>query len=272
MSQEISKAQSEFLYQLIETFSQMTQAELEDLLAQWPVDLAHPEKYEVVGGLLARIATLALELAGSPRIWNEHSAPLFLRAMIDAYITLAWIMHDPIDRSEKYIAYGLGQAKLQLEHLKAETGKTERDVNEANILKPLEDWINSQQFTFLTEVNVGSWSGMDTRSMADEAGCKDFFTYAFVPCSNAVHSTWFHIGKHNLRLCVNPLHGVHRVPSMPDQRIDLDYFRLAAKYVEKAFRFFEQQLGFQCNQPSAYRYLLNGIEKFNTDFNDSGEE
>ena len=34
--------------------------------------------HEVVGGLLARQATLAAELASNPSIWNAHSAPLFL--------------------------------------------------------------------------------------------------------------------------------------------------------------------------------------------------
>ena len=271
MTKEISNKQSEFLYQLIDTYCQMVQAELQDLLAQWPVDLAHPEKFEVGGGLLARIATLALELAGSPRIWNEHSALLFLRAMVDAYITLAWIMQDPSSRSRKYIAYGLGQAKLQLEHLKTATDEISQSDNKANLYKPLEDWINSQQYTFLTEVNVGSWSGLDTRSMAEEARCKDFYTYAFMPFSNAVHSTWFHVGEHNLRLCVNPLHGVHRVPATTNHTIDPDYCRLAAKYVEKTFRFFEQHIGIQCKEPNSYEYLLRGLEKINIDFIEPGK-
>jgi hypothetical protein len=41
-------------------------------------------------------------------------APIILRAMVDLYITLSWIFKDPLERSKKYIAYGLGQEKLEI--------------------------------------------------------------------------------------------------------------------------------------------------------------
>ena len=40
--------------------------------------------------------------------------------MVDAYITLAWIFDDPLERSRKFLLYGLGQAKLSNEHRKAQ--------------------------------------------------------------------------------------------------------------------------------------------------------
>jgi len=72
---------------------------------------------ETIGALLSRQATLSIEMASAPTTWNGHVAPLFLRCMVDAYITLAWILSKPEQRSKKYIEYGLGQEKLFIEFL-----------------------------------------------------------------------------------------------------------------------------------------------------------
>jgi hypothetical protein len=66
-----------------------------------------PEVFNVLTALLARQATLTIELASAPQMWNGHSAPLFLRAMTDVHITLSWICLDPTTRSRQYIDHGL---------------------------------------------------------------------------------------------------------------------------------------------------------------------
>src|SRR5579864_7388177 len=81
-------------------------------------DFRMPEVFNVLTALLARQATLAIELAFAPQLWNGHSAPLFLRAMTDVHITLSWILLDPKARARQYIQHGLGQAVLELEHHK----------------------------------------------------------------------------------------------------------------------------------------------------------
>jgi hypothetical protein len=45
--------------------------------------------------------------------------------MADVYISIAWIQKDPLDRARKFIHYGLEQAKLELEHRKAEIARRE---------------------------------------------------------------------------------------------------------------------------------------------------
>ena len=113
------------------------------------------EMNEAIGALLARMVTLATEIATSPQTWNEHIAPVLLRSMVDAYITLAWIFNDPLDRSRKFILYGLGQAKLGMEHRKVQLEADGIDPNNDLIIKATESWINSQRYTFLTEID--SW-------------------------------------------------------------------------------------------------------------------
>ena len=109
MSEESDFGQIE---QIIRTFIEQSRIELKERWEKWTIDLAKNEVHEVVGALLARQVTLARQMAECPPIWNGHIAPLILRAMTDVYISLAWVLNDPVDRSRKFVVYGLGQAKL----------------------------------------------------------------------------------------------------------------------------------------------------------------
>lgn len=226
----------------------------------WPLDLAHNESHEVVGALLARQVTLASNFAKSPGIWNDHVAPIILRCMADVYISLAWILGDPTDRSKKYIMYGLGQTKLQIEHRKAQIESDGEDPSKDPLIEAMERWSSSQRYPFLTEVNIGSWSGLDTRQMAEEAGCLDFYRYVYTPFSASVHSTWHHIGRLNLEPCTSPLHRAHNLPIDPDPDVDPHYLILAAKYLDKTFRLFDGKVQTNCSPSESSTHLSQMIE------------
>ena len=219
------------------------------------------ETHEVVGALLARQVTLSRQMAESPLVWNNHIAPLILRAMADVYISLAWVLNDPLERSRNFILYGLGQAKLQIEHRKAQIGDREPTSEEKILIEASEAWINSQRFEFLTEVNVGSWSGIPTRQMAEEADCLDFYNYVYNPFSSCTHSTWHHIARCNLRRCENPLHQYHQMPEDLEFPIDPDYLYLSAKYLEKTFSTFDKKFEITVNEPSAFDHLNEGLDE-----------
>ena len=247
---------------LIEHFVARSREELDDRLTQWPTDLSRQEVHEVVGALLARQVTLASELATSPGIWNDSVAPLVLRAMADLYITAAWIMKNPVDRSRMFIHFGLGQAKLQLEHRKFELATRDPEPGEQEYVRALEVWINRQRFTFLTDVNLGSWSSITTRQMADEAGCLDFYNYVYTPFSACAHSTWQHIAIYNLKECRNPLHRFHSVPAIPEATLELNYVYLGAKYLQKTFLTFDATFGTTSTLPSALDVLCQELQAF----------
>lgn len=235
-----------------------------ELHARWDkrkFDPAQAEIHEVVGALMARQVTLATQLAGTPAIWNGHVAPVLLRTMVDVYITLAWILREPLDRSRKFTLYGLGQEKLYLEHLKVSLTETGEDPENHPVTQILESWINSQRFTFLTDVNVGSWSGLNTRTMAQEADCMDLYRYAYSPFSSSTHSTWNHIAKYNLQPCHNPLHRHHMVPVDSDDPIDPDYLYRAAKYMNKTFVLFDNTFEVTLGKPSAFKTLAKVLEQ-----------
>lgn len=257
---------------LIKNFIIQARVELEVRWEKWAIDLEQSELHEVVGALLARQVTLARHMAECPPIWNGHVAPLILRAMADVYICLAWILKDPVDRSREFVLYGLGQAKLQLEHRKAQIGDREPTPEEKVLIEASEEWINWQRFTFLTEVNVGSWSGITTRKMAEEADCIDFYNYVYNPFSACTHSMWHHISRYNLRQCANPLHQYHQVPEDPELLMDWYNLYLAAKYLEKSFSVFDERFSIQVDVPSAYEQLCDGLERLaDTEGNDQEE-
>ena len=174
--------------EIMDRYCVMVETALHDRWSKLQVDLYEGAIHEVVGALLARQATLTIQLARSPGTWNGHVAPLFLRAMVDAHVSLAWVLRDPAARAKQFILYGLGQEKLIIEHLKqAQFDAREPDEYLDEVIEARQGWLNGQRRDFLTEVNVGSWSGHSTREMADEAGCSGLYRYAYLPFSGVVH-------------------------------------------------------------------------------------
>lgn len=246
-------------------FAEDLHSELDARWAAWQLDLSQKELHEVVGALLARQVTLAVELAQSPACWNYHIGPLVLRAMADVYINLAWIFNEPgesLERAQKFIYFGLGQEKLQLEHRRAEIEIAGREpsTEEKTSMEAVESWIDGQRYSFLTEVNVGSWSELSTRKMAEEAGCIDFYNYVYQPWSGVTHSQWQHVGRYNVDQCGNPLHQNHLTPSVPKLYSDLQVLYLAGKYADKALRLFDDRTRLKVETPSAFANLNDAIE------------
>lgn len=252
----------EELVEIIEVFIQDAENELIARWDAWEKDLSRREIYEVIGGLLARQVSLATNIADSPSIWNGHVAPIIHRAMADVYITLAWILEDPKKRSQRFIYYGLGQQKLQIEHKKKQAERDGLDPKNDPYIMAGEEWINSQQYTFLTEVNVGSWSELNTRKMAEEADCVDFYNRVYSPFSAAVHSMWHYIEPYNLRICANPLHQHHRIPdTQKNISLGLNALYLAAECLDKAFRRFDEKMDITVESPNSFQRLCDKISE-----------
>ena len=245
---------------IVDDLVQGLRAELHARWDAWDLDLTKPYLHEVIGGLMARQVTLATQLAQAPTTWNEHVAPLILRAMTDAYITLAWIFQDPEKRTDSYVKYGLGQRKLLLEHFKATlVEKGEKEPAKNPIVKTFTEQLNAERFEHITEVSIGTWSERSTRQMAEEAACLDLYRLAYTPFSAAVHNMWGHIANYNLRRCRNPLHQFHRVPEDPDLEQSIDYVYRAAKYVAKTLNLFDRETGVSVETPSSFDSFVSAL-------------
>ncbi|HYF22543.1 MAG TPA: DUF5677 domain-containing protein [Caulobacteraceae bacterium] len=234
--------------------------DLRDRLDALPLDLNKIEPYDVISGLISRQATLALEFASSPPIWNAHTAPIMLRAMADVFITLAWILKDPVDRANRFIEDGLGSIKLQIAHRERQiqlSTDEEEIENQRKMIESLKDWLTSQRLEPFVTVNLGSWSGMTTRQMAEDAGVIDFYNYVYTPFSTAVHSNWAHVSMLNCVMCQNPAHRLHRVGAIPYLEPDLHWLYLATKYFDKTIMHLDSWLGRQEAESRAYDFFVS---------------
>lgn len=239
----------------------------EQLTARWervPVDLGHREVGEVSASLLARQTRLGMEFARSPSIWNCHVAPVLLRSMVDLLINLNWIVKAPIERSQKFILYGLGQAKLHNEHRRIQLEAEGYDASNDPVIEAFQSWMDSQRFSFLTKVDVGAWSGLSVRDMAKEADCLGLLNYSYAPFSAATHSMWHHVGRYNVIPCASPLHRHHLLPTVGPDQVDLHYLEVSAKYVERAFEFYEDAHSLDCPEETAYGWLVEAIQGLGT--------
>lgn len=213
---------------------------LDERWEKTPVDLYDSVPFEVLGALIARQSSLAIELARAPQVWTPTSAPLYLRTMVEGLITIRWICGDFVDRAKKFYLYGLGQHKLQLEHNKL---SLESDPDNKLLQEMVEmgrSWLESQRREFFTDVDVGAWAGKSVREMAKECDSEELYKFAYSGFSAGVHSTWEHLGKFNVGYCSNVLHKLHRVPIVPNDQPELDYLYRATKYIHQSFEAYDK--------------------------------
>lgn len=243
----------------IRTYMRLVREGLDERWQMLPKDAYDSEVTEVVAALTARQVSIARRIAPNPGIWDWHVGPILLRTLVDTHITLTWILADPVERARKFIRFGLGQEKLQIEHLKAVQAE-EPDKDIASVIEAREAWVNAQRYMFLLEVDVGAWSGMSTREMADEVGLQSLYNFAYAPWSSCTHSRWNHVGKFNLRNDGNPLHRYLRAPFDPEFEPQMDVLFNSAKYLELSFNAIDQHFGLKCETPGPYTYWLQPTE------------
>ncbi len=247
-------------WELIETFVQHLYDRVQVRWDVWQNGSEERFVYEVIGGLLARQATLAAEFARNPGVWNPHSSPLFFRSMVDNIITMAWILQEPDKRAKEFMLHGLGQENLLLEHRKASIREQGLDPDEDETTKEWEQSLNSERYTFLTDVNVGSW-GPSPREMAEETDLLELHQFDYAHWSGTTHNMWQHIYRFNLKYCENPLHGYHRVPSLPYLGPMPELLLRAAEYFDKSIEVFDKATEIAVGDRSATEVLERPFEE-----------
>jgi hypothetical protein len=202
------------------------------------VDAKDLDGYSVIGSLLSRQVMLSIQMARSPNIWNNHAAPIFLRSQVDLHISLAWILQDLGERARLFILHGLGEEKLIIEHyeqIARDNPDRSGHLDLSEIIQEKKLWVNAQRREWMVEINLGSWSGLNTRKMAIESGCDDLYKFAYKQFSQVAHSMWPHVSRHNTRVCENPLHQYHQVPMLWEIPLEIDYLIQSSKYVQLSY-------------------------------------
>lgn len=236
---------------------------MEEIWRDIPKDLHEDEVIQVIGSLMARQVELGLKLAKNIDLWEWNVGPLILRSMTDCCITLLWILKSPNENSRKYISSGLGQIKLEIEHYKEilEDLEEEDKVFAEKMIEMREIWHNSQHYTFLQEVDVGSWSGMSTRKMAEHCNCSDLYKFAYKPYSNCAHNSWSHVGLFNSSYSEWAFHKYTRVPTVMEWPIEPDIFMNSAKYVQKVMDCVIKHYDLNCIVERPYNWAANNINE-----------
>ncbi len=248
------------LWDFIEGFCQNLRENFDKRWEQVTPDTYNKYTHHALGGLLSRQATLAAELSRSPMSWNGHIAPLVLRCMVDAYITFAWILEDQDKRSEQYVKYGLGQEKLYIEHLEQSLREDPESYDSMQIEEMIDirkSWLNSQLAEWAIDVDVGAWSGMNTRDMAKEINRESLYKFSYKPFSGVAHNMWQHVGIYNFAECSEPLHNNHLIPCILEAPKDPDFLYRAAKYASMAFELFDNKIGINVDCELPVDYFLN---------------
>ena len=246
---------------IIENFNKRALSELKGRCEEMPFDPINEEIYTVTTALLARQVTLGIQFASAPQIWNNHSAPLFFRSMADVHITLEWIGAEPSSRAKDYIEHGLGQSKLQIEHLKKALEEEPRNDSLRKMIEAETEWINGQHLSALINVNVGSWTGKSIRQMADEVGILDFYNFVYMPFSQCTHSTWSHVGRYNVRRSNSPLHCYRFLPDVLEQSSNIEELILCAKYLDKTCNFFDIKMLKSEPRSNLRQWIISEISK-----------
>ena len=162
------------------------------------------------------------------------------------------MLQDLDERAKKYILHGLGEAKLMIEHYKAEIEANPGSENNKPMVELVErvgNWINSQRREFLVEVNLGHWAQLDYRTMAQESGNESLYKFAYRPFTQAAHNMWPHVSVYNLRHCNNALHRHHLIPELFQAPHDVDFMFRCCKCIHRTYELFVDRFGLQIDSP-----------------------
>ena len=114
---------------------------------------------------------------------------------------------------------------------------------------------DTQHYGFLQTVDVGGWSGIDTRKMAAEAGCSDLYRFAYTPWSQAAHGIWNHVSRLDAKKSADPLIKHLLQPAyFPHQ--DFEVLVNATKYLDKLFRLLDGHYQVDVSIDLPYDWLI----------------
>jgi hypothetical protein len=180
-------------------------------------DLYVPDRHEVLSGITYRMLRSATMLVDSPRLWSMEYGASVLRSVIEALIVLKWLVKkDDPALYERFKNYGRGRVKLlklHLEEYRDSLGDVPKEVDDQ--IKYLEALVNQDIWEEFQDISIeGSFSGIDTRRMAEQVDLMTEYRLLFAPASANVHGEWGAIDQYALDVCRNPLHRWHRIPQV----------------------------------------------------------
>jgi Family of unknown function (DUF5677) len=225
-----------------------------DLLSrQARVDLYDPVKDEILLGLLSRSARLYVLLAEDPNLWARDMAGILLRCLAETAISFGYLAKSGKEEDfQRFREYGEGQEKLLMLHL--EESHPEGKSLEGRDAKAIKRDLGVMAPALL-QIELGSWSGKDTRKLASAAGLEHLYRLVFTPGSGDVHGTWASLSKSNLAYCSQALHRFHRLPSFSEPPFFLQVMIAAQDVFETCVQIGVETMGLPELDPPLARAL-----------------
>jgi hypothetical protein len=242
-------------------FSSEGRAELRDLWNKTRIDPYEPTRQNVIAGLLARSLQFASDIVNNPYLWRMPISAILIRCMVENEIRLQWLIKCGKDKDFKeYIEFGLGQEKLLVEHYKriSQSDRPDRQMILDDI-EQREKWIDSQLYSFLLPVDIGGGAqGRDLRTLAEEADVLDLHRLVYSPLSSYIHGHWNAIARLNLSRCLNPLHGGHYLPELPQRPTSFSCALDAVNYYANCYELVGKALtGATMESQAALHYMTD---------------
>lgn len=206
-------------------------------------DIYNPDRFEVLTGISARALRLLTVSIHSPISWtSEHSAAL-VRGMVEALITLTWLLHREEDGVyRRFKDFGRGHLKLLKLHLEEYVDALDdppADLVEQ--VRELDVIVNEEVNEEYQDIDIGgSFAGIDMRKMAMEVGLEREYRLVLAPSSADFHGEWGHLSRYALTICGNPAHRLHRIPRQDIQpHINPAVIQTALSFAERIVAAYE---------------------------------
>jgi hypothetical protein len=179
---------------------------------KYKIDLYDPIKDEILLGLICRIYRLTIHVVSFIPNWTEDISEIYVRLVVESYIYYRWLIKNKQEDYEQFYEYGLGQQKLRYEHLKEyfkAQGLSQDEIKEHNLEI---NYLKSHKMPEFVPVSVGNPLGKNLRIIADEADCREIYALMYSPASSTIHGMYDSLDLFYSKKCINPFHGLHRVP------------------------------------------------------------
>jgi hypothetical protein len=132
-------------------------------------------------------------LINDPGIWTMEHGASYIRALVEARITLKWLVQqDDAALYERFKSYGRGRLKLLKLHLEEyRDGLSGPSPDLDSHIEYLEALVNQDLWEEFQDISVeGNFAGVDTRRMAEQVGMVTEYRLVFAPASANVHGEW----------------------------------------------------------------------------------
>lgn len=167
-----------------------------------------PKHDTIFGTALFCLRILIETLVGDA--YFSISGRLSLRAIVESYITLSYLVKkDELELWKSHRVYGAGQAKLSM--LKVEELE---EIPEFIDMQTLTNLANEDVWQEFLSINLSHWDKSNLRQLSEKSDTKDIYDKYYSWSSSYTHGQWGAIRDSVFETCGNPLHRLHRIPSL----------------------------------------------------------